>query len=409
MSDGVPVVRASRWKGRGRPPRLISALYDILYSLTVAILFPANAILALLRKDIRNDRQVLHIGGPVHVLYHSVQALKCAGVKADFLAIGESASLKQWDHHFIPSVIPMLRVLQEFRLVWTVVAKYDIIHAHVMTTATKTGWELPFLKSLGRKVVIHFRGCEARDRDLNLRLFPVGSICENCDYGPHFACQSKRTTGRRRLSRKYGDAFLVTTPDMLDFVPNGTHLPFFTSESAHHEDTPHIPHNSGDVFRIFHVTTHPGIEGTEEIRAVIESLNRRGYSIELVFLQNVPHEVALEECSRCDMAIGKMKMGYYANAQIESMLLGVPTITHVRDEFMTDELRESGFILTDMAHLEQTIEYYLTHPAELETKRQRARVSILQLHDNEVISRQLSDIYEHLSASDDEARDGGVQ
>ena len=380
-----------------------------MYSLTVAILFPANAILALLRKDIRNDRQVLHIGGPVHVLYHSVQALKCAGVKADFLAIGESASLKQWDHHFIPSVIPMLRVLQEFRLVWTVVAKYDIIHAHVMITATKTGWELPFLKSLGRKVVIHFRGCEARDRDLNLQLFPVGSICENCDYGPHFACQSKRTTGRRRLSRKYGDAFLVTTPDMLNFVPNGTHLPFFTSESAHHEDTPHIRHNSGDVFRIFHVTTHPGIEGTEEIRAVIESLNRRGYSIELVFLQNVPHEVALEECSRCDMAIGKMKMGYYANAQIESMLLGVPTITHVRDEFMTDELRESGFILTDMAHLEQTIEYYLTHPAELETKRQRARVSILQLHDNEVISRQLSDIYEHLSASDDEARDGGVQ
>ena len=371
----------------------MSALYDALYSITVVALLPANTLLALLRKNIKNDRQVLHIGGPVHVLYYAVEALKKEGIKADFLAIGESPALRNWDHQFVPSVIPMLRVLQEFRLVWSVVAKYEIIHAHVMTTATKSGWELPFLKRMGRKLVIHFRGCEARDRELNMRLFPVGSICEACDYGPDFACQSKRTTTRRRMSLKYGDTFVVTTPDMLDFVPNGVHLPFFAFEPASHHPSPREEREATDPFRIFHVTTHPGIEGTEEIRVVIERLRMRGFNIEFVFLQNVPYENVLEECRKCDMSIGKMKMGYYANAQIESMLCGVPAITYVREQFMTDELRQSGFIFTDMAQLEETIEYYLTHPEALSEKRRQARSSVLRLHDNKAISRQLTEIY----------------
>ena len=97
------------------------------------------------------------------------------------------------------------------------------------------------------------------------------------------------------------------------------------------------------------------------------------------------------------MSIGKMKMGYYANAQIESMLCGVPAITYVREQFMTEELRQSGFIFTDMAQLEETIEYYLTHPEALSEKRRQARSSVIRLHDNKAISRQFTEIYAGMS------------
>jgi len=88
-----------------------------------------------------------------------------------------------------------------------------------------------------------------------------------------------------------------------------------------------------------------------------------------------------------------MKMGYYANAQVESMALGVPTITYVRPEFLTDDLRDSGFIFNTLEGLEQTLEFYLTHPEELEKKRRIARSSILRLHNNGELCRRLIDLY----------------
>ena len=109
----------------------------------------------------------------------------------------------------------------------------------------------------------------------------------------------------------------------------------------------------------------------------------------MILLQNIPHERALKEFSNADLAIGKMKMGYYANGQIEAMTLGVPTITYVRPEFMTEELKASGFIFTDLEHLEETLQYYLDHPNKLEEKREIAKNSILALHNNESIIREL--------------------
>ena len=64
----------------------------------------------------------------------------------------------------------------------------------------------------------------------------------------------------------------------------------------------------------------------------------------------MPHDQVIKAFSEADLAIGKMKMGYYANTQIESMVIGVPTITYVRPEFITKELQDSGFILCGSVH-----------------------------------------------------------
>src|SRR5690606_28763757 len=105
-------------------------------------------------------------------------------------------------------------------------------------------------------------------------------------------------------------------------------------------------------FKIVHVTNQPGIEGTRHIESAIARLKGKGWPVRFVWLHGRRHEEVLAELATADLAIGKMKMGYYANAQIESMAMGVPTVTHVRESFMTDELRDSGFILATMDTLE---------------------------------------------------------
>ena len=200
---------------------------------------------------------------------------------------------------------------------------------------------------------------------------------------------------KRRQARKYGDAFLVTTPDLIDFFPEATHVPFFVPEL---EDCPvreRKQENDEDV-RILHVTNHPGIDGTKEIKDVINKLRDKGYPIELTVLNGVSNDEVLQKLPNADMSIGKMKMGYYANFQIESMLMGIPTITYVRPEFITDDLAESGFILADLANLEATLQHYLDNPDKLQAKKDIAKSSILKLHDNEKIARQLISIYQSI-------------
>jgi hypothetical protein len=201
------------------------------------------------------------------------------------------------------------------------------------------------------------------------------------------------------LARTYADHILVTTPDMLDFFPDAEHFPFFSiaEERLTLENGPSWPDRPR--FKVVHVTGHPGIEGTRHIKSAVGRLQESGWPIEFIFLKDVPHQQVLCAMQGADLSIGKMKMGYYANAQIEALCCGVPTITYVRDEFMSDALRETGLIFATLDTLESTIEHYLRKPKELQDKRRQASAGIRRLHDNDALVGRLARIYGHDPAS----------
>jgi hypothetical protein len=360
------------------------------------LLVPVNRVLCVIMRGLARRRSVLHISYMVHVPYHTVMHLRRQGVRADYLGIGASPYWQKCDHNFQASPVPLYRLMREFWMFWSVVARYEIVHAHFMYTLTQTGWELPLLKRMGRRLVVHFRGCEARDRTRNMALHPDVNICQECDHRPH-VCETESAQRRRDLARRFGDAILVTTPDMLEFVPEATQFPFFAPPTegplAEPEQSAPAPRAPTDDFTIAHATFQPGIEGTREIERTIERLRAKGRRIRFEWITGLTQGDALVAMQKADLAIGKMKMGYYANTQIEAMMLGVPTITHVRAEFMTDELRRSGFIFATLPTLEATIEHYLDHPEELAEKRRIARQSILAIHDNDVLARKLCAFY----------------
>jgi hypothetical protein len=262
-----------------------------------------------------------------------------------------------------------------------------------MMTLSESGWELPFLRKAGVGIVIHFRGCEIRDKSLNMSLNPDFNMCEMCDYDAR--CMTEAVIDKREKIKRLGDVFLITTPDLKDFIPEAEHLPFFIPEIPVFSDQDRDKRN-GEATRILHVTGHPGLEGTSGIKSVVDSLKAKGYPIEFTFLNGVSHDIVLKELANADITIGKMKMGYYANFQIESMLLGVPAVTYVRPEFMTEELKESGFIFCDLKTLEETLQHYLDNPEELRAKKALAKSSILKLHDNKKIASQLISIYQSI-------------
>lgn len=374
------------------------AIFQLFYHLTIWILFPLNLILSLGLRGRMNKKSVLHISDMVHIPYFTVSLLKEKGVMADYLAIGTSSAWNKSDYTFnLQTYNPFKRALSEFWIFWSLVSKYKILHLHFMRSISENGWEFFFLRLMGRKIVVHFRGCEARNRKVNRELHPKSNICQKCDYNAEICTNRKGIRKKRILRKKYGDYFLVTTPDLQDFIPEAHHFPFFSPITSF---TDKIKSNSCETkssIKLVHVTNHPGIEGTEEIIQAVENLKLKGFAIDFLFLRGAKHEKVLEEYSTADLAIGKMKMGYYANAQIESMHFGVPTITYVRPEFMTEELKNSGFIFSNLEDLEETLENYLENPEKLSKKREETQKSIRNLHDNNKLTEELIGIYEKVA------------
>jgi hypothetical protein len=362
------------------------------YALTLALLTPINHLLAR-RLALRVvPGSVLHVSALVHVPYYTVRILRQHGVSAHYLAVGDSPWWDKADYHYQPRRLAFVSVLQEMWWVWRIVSRYEIVHSHFIVTVTRTGWEWPLLRQMGRHIVVHYRGCEIRNRDLNQQLHPDMNICQECDYDPA-PCATALNVRRRTLAEQWGSAFLVTTPDMRDFVPQAVHIPFFVTRP---EITPRSPSPGRRPFKIVHATNHAGIEGSRRIKAAIDAVIGKGHKIQYVELNGVTHERVLQELGDADLSIGKMKMGYYANLQIESLMAGVPAVCYVRPEFITEDLAKSGFVFATLDTLVDTLDYYLSHPDALEEKRREARRSILALHDNAAIAREYQALYAKL-------------
>lgn len=372
------------------------AVESFAYRASLVALTPVNALLARVMAARAVPGSVLHVSALVHVPYYTVRILREHGLTADYFAVGDSPWWNKADFRYQPRRLALISVLQEMWWVWRVVSRYQIVHAHFIVTVSRGGWEWPLLRRMGRSIVVHYRGCEIRNREVNQRLHPDVNICQECDYQPRL-CATPLNAHRRGLAATWGNAFLVTTPDMKDFVPEATHMPFLILRP----DAPPADRRDRrpDRFKIVHATNHPGIEGTRHIRRAIEGLVARGWKIDFVELRGVTHDRVLDELADADLAIGKLKMGYYANAQVESLMAGVPTVTFVREDLMTEELSASGFIFATLDTLEPVLEHYLTHPEALAAKRAVARASILRLHDNAAIARAHITLYEALGAS----------
>ena len=368
-----------------------------LSAVLVATLWPVNWAMAIFARC-RGGQGVLHVSYMVHIPHYTVELLRDAGVKADYLSVGRSPYWSKSDYVYEPSPYPLRKVFGEFKLLWRLMARYAIIHSHFMITPSQSGWEIKWLKRAGRKIIVHFRGCEARDRTRNMVLHPELNICQQCDYEPR-TCESPVNRMRRNVAPVLADRLLVTTRDLLDFFPDAMYFPFFSPTSTTLPKPNRKKWPDRPILRLVHLSVHPGIEGRERIAEVVNRLREKGRPIEFVPVTGVTHREGLEALADADISIGKMKMGDYANAQIESMSMGVPTVTWVRPEFRDKELEESGFILSHLDHLEETLERIMADPEFLEKKRRIARASIAKLHNNRDLIFRLKQVYKELAGA----------
>ena len=88
----------------------------------------------------------------------------------------------------------------------------------------------------------------------------------------------------------------------------------------------------GQKIVIAHAPSNTGKKGTREfVIPAIEKLKRE-FDIEFNLIQNVSHKECIDLISRSDIFIDQMVAGYYGNAGLEAMTMGIPVLAYISDE-----------------------------------------------------------------------------
>jgi glycosyltransferase involved in cell wall biosynthesis len=275
---------------------------------------------------------------------------------------------------------------------YKIVLRYKIVHCHSLCFPSYSGWELPALKKTGTKIAIHYRGCDIRDPDLYKKNQKEWTACGECEY-PEKYCKNRLKIKKIRLAEKCGDIFFVTTPDLLDFVPNAVYLPFFLP--LFQPDEIDAKRASNSKFEIVHATNHEGIDGTKYLINAAKKLNADGFDVCLNIIKRMPYRETLSYYKGADMSAGKLNMGFYANSQIESMLMGTATACWIRED-LKKYLCGMEIIEINPDTVYSTLKTLLTNLEKTKEIAFRQQEEVKSVHNNQILVKNLVELYKSI-------------
>jgi glycosyltransferase involved in cell wall biosynthesis len=187
---------------------------------------------------------------------------------------------------------------------WSIqfIGDYSVFHFHVRSF-TESGIDLFFLRTLGKRVVVHHHGSDLRQ------------------------------WGEKNTFNRFAHDILVSTPDLIKWSPRSTYLPSPISLDSYH-NVGVEKKGENERIRIVHAPSKRSVKGTELIIRTVNELKRSGYNVELDLVEKKLHKEAIEVYKSADIIIDQINdLGVHGMVSIEAMALGKPVICSVKSEY----------------------------------------------------------------------------
>ena len=244
--------------------------------------------------------KVLHLNNPAQVASNLVKAQRKLGIDANLAVTSTKGWHTNFDYNLSEIDSSSLRgKLDIGKKLYNLVKECDILHYHGQ--AVSQGYrDLVMWSGIMKKpVILHHHGSEIRNKEY-----------------PKFA--------NNLVVHRY-----VSTPDLLEFVPEAEWLPNPVNLDALNSSETSI---TGPL-KILHASTNREVKNTKAVESAISKLKDSGLDIHFTLLENIQHTELMEQISKHDLVIDWMnpEYGIYGVFSIESMALGRAVICTLTD------------------------------------------------------------------------------
>jgi glycosyltransferase involved in cell wall biosynthesis len=218
--------------------------------------------------------------------------------------------------------------------------------------------DVRLLKNRGKQVYFYFCGCDIRDskRTIEQQQF---SACSEC--WPQ-KCHPKRD--ELELISAEADGVFVSTPDLLEFVPNSILLPqpIDLSIIRRFSEFQKTEGLRAKRIRIVHAPSDRKIKGTRHLLDSVEDLQRRGLPVELDLVEGRSYSAALEAYAIADIAVDQLLIGSYGQFSVEAMALGKPVVCYLREDLRGHYPADLPIVSANPTNLTEVLEKLISEP-----------------------------------------------
>ena len=335
--------------------------------------------------------RVLHapaeIAGQASVLARGLRAI---GIEAHSLAYNPGFPQYRPDEMTGYDALPPLpRYASYFKSLLKHLGRYDVYHFHFgRTLVPPHNPDLPLYRALGRQVVFHYHGCDVRDRAHMLATHSRATCTECAPF-----CNPARQRTVLASARRFADAELVSTPDLLESATRAFHFPV----AADLDEYPFTPPSLAPRL-VLHAPTNRLIKGTSHIEAVFERLRPQFPGVEFRTVEKVPWAGLRDLMAECDVFVDQVFMGWYGMVCVEAMALARPALAYLRPEF---EARAQGCPLVRITvdTLAEELSRLLSDAPRRRALCEAGRAWVEREHEAHVIARKLVTLYHEIGAA----------
>ena len=244
--------------------------------------------------------KILHLNNPAQVATNLVKAQKELGVDATLAVTSTKGWHTNFDYNFSKVDTNSIKgKIDVGKKLYDLVKECDILHYHGQAVSNGYRDLVMWSGIMGKPVILHHHGSEIRNKDY-----------------PKFA--------KELVKYRY-----VSTPDLLEFVPN--------AEWLHNPvDVQDLKYSKPDVsgpLKILHAPTNRQVKNTKAVETTISALKGEGLDIEFTIVEDKKHSELIKIVSKNDLVIDWLNPDYgiYGVFSIESMALGKTVICSLND------------------------------------------------------------------------------
>ncbi len=189
--------------------------------------------------------------------------------------------------------------------------------------------DLPALRSVGIRPAVVFHGSDIRLPSDHARMYADSPFVDASD---EYVVRLEQSVLRHRaaLSDFDGPVF-VSTPDLLDFLPDATWLPLAVDIAPFEQvaqSRPAALERSRPV--VVHAPSNPRLKGTESIEATLTALAEDGL-IDYRRLSGVPHAQMAAFIADADVVVDQVVLGNPGVLAVEAMAAGRVVVAHIAE------------------------------------------------------------------------------
>ena len=235
--------------------------------------------------------KILHLNNPAQVATNLVRAQRELGIDANLAVTSTKGWHTNFDYNLSEIDTSAIKGKMDVgKKLYDLIKECDILHYHGQAVSQGYRDLVMWSGIMGKPVILHHHGSEIRNKAY-----------------PKFA--------NNLVKYRY-----VSTPDLLEFVPDAEWLPNPVNLKG-------LKYSEIDIsgpLKILHAPTNRDVKNTKAVEEAISQVKNAGLDIQFTLIEDTKHSELLEQISEHDLVIDWVNPDYgiYGVFSIESMDLG---------------------------------------------------------------------------------------